>query len=165
MDISRAMSRRRFLGGSRAEELCRIAPPGATAESLENCTGCGACVDSCPVAIITMTGNRPSLDFSSSECLLCGKCADACPEPVFGENRRFEHVMEVGSHCLAKNAVACQSCGDVCASSAILFRAQLGLPFTPEVDATTCNGCGACVAICPVLAIDVKRPVPESVNA
>ena len=38
--------------------------------------GCGACVDACPFAAITMAGERPLVD---DACTLCGACVDACP--------------------------------------------------------------------------------------
>ncbi|NKN36110.1 ferredoxin-type protein NapF [Agrobacterium sp. a22-2] len=165
MTMDTVMSRRRFLVGARAEEHCPIAPPGATPLGLASCSGCGACAEHCPTGIIRLVDRRPSLDFSAGECLFCGKCADACPEPVFTGERHFAHVAAIGSHCLAQNAVSCQSCGDVCPTAAIRFRPRLGGPFTPDLDASACNGCGACIAICPVSAIDIRQPSLEVAHA
>jgi pyruvate ferredoxin oxidoreductase delta subunit len=43
----------------------------------EACNGCGLCVQYCPEAAITKTGNKPviNLDF----CKGCGICANECP--------------------------------------------------------------------------------------
>lgn len=39
------------------------------------CTGCGACVDVCPVEAIKVNGVA---DISDA-CVDCGQCVDACP--------------------------------------------------------------------------------------
>ncbi len=31
----------------------------------------------------------------------------------------------------------------------------MGGPFQPEIDVDACNGCGACIAVCPVGAVSV----------
>lgn len=47
------------------------------------CTGCGACIEICPVHCIRMREGKedghlyPVVDFNS--CLACGKCLDVCP--------------------------------------------------------------------------------------
>ena len=43
------------------------------------CTGCGTCVEECPVDAITLTEN----DFAQIDeehCVRCGTCHDVCPE-------------------------------------------------------------------------------------
>lgn len=42
----------------------------------EKCTGCGACVDSCPLEIISVQEGKAHIDDSCAEC---GSCIDACP--------------------------------------------------------------------------------------
>jgi ferredoxin len=43
----------------------------------ETCTGCEACVESCPVEAIAMKDNIAVVD--ESTCSDCGACVDACP--------------------------------------------------------------------------------------
>lgn len=42
-----------------------------------NCTGCEACVDSCPTDAISMVNEKAKVD--ENECTDCGACVDACP--------------------------------------------------------------------------------------
>lgn len=43
----------------------------------ERCTGCGACVEICPVQVIRMEGDFPAVD--QEWCIGCGVCAVPCP--------------------------------------------------------------------------------------
>lgn len=43
----------------------------------ENCTGCGACVDMCPVDAIKMEGDLPVIE--TDWCIGCGVCSVPCP--------------------------------------------------------------------------------------
>ncbi|NRP72732.1 NAD(P)H-quinone oxidoreductase subunit I, chloroplastic [Ensifer psoraleae] len=161
------ISRRNLLFGRGASEPERICPPGVTLESLAACTGCGRCVDACPPRIISLAADRPSLDFSVGECTFCGDCRRACPEPVFqsADVTRFAHVAAIADHCLAKNNVACQSCRDSCPEEAIRFQPRTGGPFLPIVNENACSGCGACVGICPVGAVQVAARNREGAHA
>lgn len=42
----------------------------------ETCTGCEACVGSCPVETITMVDGKALV---GDECIDCGACVDECP--------------------------------------------------------------------------------------
>ncbi|MDK1493611.1 ferredoxin-type protein NapF [Sinorhizobium sp. 7-81] len=161
------ISRRNLLFGRNASEAERICPPGVTLENLAVCTGCGRCVDACPTNIISLAAERPSLDFSVGECTFCGDCRRACPEPVFqpADVKRFAHAAAIADHCLAKNNVACQSCRDSCPEEAIRFQPRTGGPFLPVVNEDACSGCGACVGICPVGAVQVAARTGEGAHA
>jgi ferredoxin len=41
------------------------------------CTGCGACIDVCPVNAIAMKEGKAEIDMD--KCIRCGKCHDICP--------------------------------------------------------------------------------------
>jgi ferredoxin-type protein NapF len=159
-------TRRGFLTGRSPEDLDRILPPGASETSVQNCSGCGACVDSCPTKIISIRSGIPAVDFRQGECTFCGKCAERCPENVFpaGSAGGFAHYAAIGDGCLANNYVDCQACRDCCPAGAIRFRPRLGGPFVPELDAAACTGCGACISVCPADAITMKPHHPEAAH-
>lgn len=41
------------------------------------CTGCGACVDTCPVEAISMADDKAAID--AGACTDCGACVGECP--------------------------------------------------------------------------------------
>ncbi len=43
----------------------------------EICTGCGVCIDSCPVDTIYLEDQTAIIDMNG--CIRCGICHDACP--------------------------------------------------------------------------------------
>ncbi len=43
----------------------------------EDCTGCGICIDECPVDAILMEDNLARIDMD--ECIRCGICHEVCP--------------------------------------------------------------------------------------
>ena len=42
------------------------------------CTGCGACVEVCPVGAVALVDGKARVD--EELCTGCGACVDACPE-------------------------------------------------------------------------------------
>ncbi len=42
----------------------------------EKCTGCGACVEACPVNAIKLENNKAVI---GEECIDCGACVGVCP--------------------------------------------------------------------------------------
>ena len=43
----------------------------------EKCTGCGICVDVCPVEAIKIENDKAKID--NDTCTDCGTCIDECP--------------------------------------------------------------------------------------
>lgn len=43
----------------------------------ETCIGCGACIDTCPVAALEMEGDKAKVD--DEKCIDCGACVGVCP--------------------------------------------------------------------------------------
>ncbi len=50
----------------------------------EKCTGCGPCVESCPVEAIKIEGNIAVVD--ADTCIDCGVCVDACPSAAITDD-------------------------------------------------------------------------------
>lgn len=55
---------------------------------VDECIGCGACADICPVDAVTMVDERPVVD--NDWCIGCGVCAVSCPAEVISIKRRLE---------------------------------------------------------------------------
>ena len=50
---------------------------------LEKCTGCGSCIDTCPVAVFELEnvdGEEKSKPVNQDECIICRACEVTCPE-------------------------------------------------------------------------------------
>lgn len=139
-----------------------LRPPTAIAEArfAALCDGCAACAPSCPERVIRLDGDRrPVLRFEHGECTFCGACADVCERGALVRVgvRAWTATAEVAGRCLAVGGVHCRTCGDACPRSAIRFRPRADGRFLPVVLEEACNGCGACVAPCPVDAVSVKE--------
>jgi len=49
----------------------------AATVSVEKCTGCGTCVEACPVEAIKLEGEKAVID--ADNCIDCGACVGECP--------------------------------------------------------------------------------------
>ena len=153
-------SRRRFLRfapGNAARAPTR--PPWALgpSEFLSTCTRCDQCARACPTRIIARgDGGYPEVSFSAGECTFCGACAAACTPGALSTGRAAWHLQPaLANTCLARRGVLCRACGDACERAAIRFTLRPPRP-SMQVDASACNGCGACVRSCPVSAISMQ---------
>lgn len=45
----------------------------------ESCMGCEVCVQSCPVGIYSMEGEKAAVTGNVDECTLCRVCEESCP--------------------------------------------------------------------------------------
>ena len=137
-----------------------VRPPWAVEESrfIDLCERCDACIKICHVNIIRRgAGGYPEVDFSHSGCDFCRACTQACASGalVRNSNDAWSIKAHFKSNCLAERGVICRSCSDVCEHRAIRFRMQVGGFSSIEFNAAACTGCGECVSLCPVQAIDV----------
>jgi ferredoxin-type protein NapF len=74
-------------------------------------------------------------------------------------------IAEISDDCLARAGIFCMSCRDACSRQAIRFYPSIGGAFLPEMVASACTGCGACVAPCPGQAITLSDVPEEAVGA
>lgn len=153
-------SRRRFLRFAPGKTArASIRPPWAltTSEFISTCTRCDECARACPTRIIVRgDGGYPEVSFSAGECTFCGACAQACTPRALSTTRPTWRLQpQLASNCLARRSVLCRACADVCERGAIRFTLRAPQP-SVQVDATACNGCGACVRSCPVAAISMQ---------
>jgi ferredoxin-type protein NapF len=124
------------------------------------CATCdGPCATACPTRIVLRHGREhtltgiPYLSFDRAGCNYCGACVEACPhiagpvngQPVLGTARLNPQA------CLACNGVVCISCVPRCPQGSLHRDARGRI----QVDTDSCNGCGACVSVCPVGALSV----------
>ena len=112
----------------------------------------------------------PVADFAAAACTFCGDCARACTTGAIARDTTatpWAFGIAIAEGCLAAQNVECRVCGEACDVSAIRFRPRIGGVPLPDVDNTACNGCGACIAPCPVSAVQrvavagATNPNPE----
>jgi len=165
------ISRAQFLRGNWRGHKPELRPPWALQEELfvEACDGCGACVDDCPQHILHMARGLPQVDFSQGECTFCGDCSTACPRGALDRSAGFDSTDKqppwsclamVTADCLAARGTSCVRCIESCAQEAIVARPALRGRLEIRIDDAACNGCGACVAGCPVNAIKIHELSP-----
>ncbi|MDV2056745.1 ferredoxin-type protein NapF [Salmonella enterica] len=157
------LSRRSMLIGSWRNASNGILPPWAreTTYFLAHCLRCDACIQACETNILQRgAGGYPSVDFKQGECSFCYACAQSCTESLFlpRHTRAWDLIFTLTENCLARQSVECHRCQDSCEPMAITFRPTLSGIYQPQLDPQACNGCGACVAICPVSAIKAENP-------
>ncbi len=154
------LSRRSMLTGSWRNASNGILPPWAreTTYFLAHCLRCDACIQRVRPTSCSEGGGYPSVDFKRGECSFCYACAQACTESLF-----LPRHTGPGSDFYAhgklprQQSVECHRCRDSCEPMAITFRPTLSGIYQPQLDSQACNGCGACVAICPVSAIKAEN--------
>jgi ferredoxin-type protein NapF len=126
----------------------------------EHCTRCGDCVRACPRAVLGHgDGGFPQISFAAAGCSLCGDCAKACPSGAIDPAASpiaFVWRVRIDERCLNRRGVECRVCGDACEARALRFVPARGGIAQLQVDSAACTGCGDCVAVCPVTAIDLR---------
>lgn len=159
------LSRRAFLGVVTPSRELPVRPPWALAEAefLATCQRCSDCIDACPTGLLVRgDGAYPEADFTPGRapdaCTFCGECRQACPTTALSATATWQLKAVFSSDCLAERQVVCRTCGELCEARAIHFPPRLGGVARPQLDASACTGCGACLADCPTRAIRVLSP-------
>jgi len=85
-----------------------------------------------------------------------------CPTNALHLNETNEHQpwylkAQLKTNCLSERGVVCRACGDICEMRAIRFKLAVGGVTLVEMNTDECNGCGECVSVCPVQAIEIKH--------
>ncbi|MBL4765725.1 MAG: ferredoxin-type protein NapF [Colwellia sp.] len=167
------LARRNFFRGKKASTPAAIRLPWVINEQLfiDNCTQCGDCITHCAENIIVKgDGGFPKIDFSKGECSFCQQCLEVCQQPLFvNETAEIQAAwqldIKIKSNCLAMNQIVCQSCQDCCEPEAISFKYLTSKTPQPQIELDKCNGCGACVSVCPQSAIELTpKLAPELIT-
>lgn len=137
-----------------------VLPPGALpAQDFEAaCLRCGRCTAVCEQQAIEIDVNgRPFISGLSGWCDFSMDCVNVCPSgallPVDAATVRLGTAVIDIDRCLAWNHFnACRWCVRVCddLQQAIWVDEDM----KPYIDTERCNGCGACVNICPQSAYE-----------
>lgn len=160
--MSHVSERRQFLRGRFRGESVGLLPPwsGPRAAFLETCTRCDECATACAAGILVRgDGGYPEVDFQKGECLFCGDCVVACvPHALQRRNAAPWHLMPyVHESCLAWQGIDCRRCSEVCDRGALRMSMNAAGNALPVIDSAACNGCGACIAPCPVAAMRLQE--------
>ncbi len=166
------LSRRSFLRGNvvTPKEISPLRPPWAIKEKafIEKCTRCDDCIQVCPEKILVQgDAGFPTVDFKRGECTFCFECAKACQTGALSQQlaessskKRVANAWQLdvrfNHKCLSMNAVVCRVCGECCDAEAINFKLKVGGISEPQIALDDCTGCGACLSVCPVDAVDIS---------
>jgi ferredoxin len=74
----------------------------------DDCTGCGDCIEECPVDAISMIDEKA--DVNMEECIRCAICHDICPEEA------VRHDSETVPDEIKANVVRIKKSMEACAS-------------------------------------------------
>lgn len=152
-----------FLRGDFKGEVAQR-PPWSISEDLftTTCDRCDKCIKACPPRILKRGASGfPEMNFSKAGCDFCQACAQNCPTKAIhltpsNQDTPWQLAATFKNNCLSENGVVCRSCGDVCETRAIRFKLVVGGAAMIEMNSLQCNGCGECVSLCPVGAIEMK---------
>ena len=75
--------------------------------NVADCTGCGICVEECPVNTITLKDEEAEINMDG--CIRCGVCHEVCPQDA------VKHDSEKAPELIAMNVAMTRKNMDLCA--------------------------------------------------
>ncbi len=142
-------------------DAIRQGSPGSIPEiDPELCTGCGQCVEACPVQVIELVPADKSVHVvchsqekgkavrqaCSVGCIACKACEKVCPFDAI-------HVIDNLAVIDYDKCTECGLCTEKCPTNCIEGRVRTERAYITE----DCIGCTACVKVCPVGAITGEK--------
>lgn len=173
---SKALTRRDFLrlsGGALGISLtyllwrprpvaAGVRPPGAlpAADFEAACLRCGRCAAACERQAIRLSlDGLPYIDGLGGWCDFCMLCGETCPaaalQAVDPASATIGAAVIDRERCIAWNWLGCRLCAEACAD--LQGAIWLDDDLRPHVDSDRCNGCGACVYVCPQSAAEGRH--------
>ncbi len=138
------------------EGLLRIKPK----ENFEElCSGCGLCEAYCHAYHFDTEGKKKSAikisgknfpipgGYECTVCNQCGKCLSKCPEEAIFKDGKIIKIDY--SICTGCEELESAPCIEACPTNAIFKHPEERYPIK-------CDGCGECVEICPLEALEYK---------
>ncbi len=168
MALSNAITRRDFLklaGGVAAlgvsyfvlrpqTTFAGVLPPGAIPldQFRAACARCGKCAAVCPHRAIRLNAEGlPYIDGMSGWCDFCMDCVRVCPTDalrwVDPQQARLGYAAINRDRCIAWKWAGCRLCYEKCIQ--LQDAIWLDKDWRPRVETARCNGCAACVFVCP----------------
>jgi ferredoxin len=142
-------------------------------EITDECSGCAACVPSCPAGAIR--GIARSLhQIDPALCIDCGACGVVCPDQAVRDPRGmifslFEAPRGRRAFVELSRCTGCGWCVDTCGFDAVrgvVVNTEDGLALTfATVNPARCTSCGACELECDDEAIKVIRVEGDDVES
>ena len=155
-------SRRALFRGQLRPPRASHRVPWMVDDFMDVCQRCDDCIRACEPGVLRRAdGGFPSIDFQRGGCEFCAACVAACEHGALDssdDRPAWRLTARIGEGCLDARGITCRTCGDACETRAIRFQLAVGGRALPTLDPSLCNGCGSCIALCPVHIIEIEEP-------